>query len=79
MQSASIPDVRNMMDITSGVARFFNNSPERQLVFNKFIEDLHKREQDSSMRRKFKELCKTCWVERRNAFETFSELFEPTV
>jgi len=31
VQSASIPDVRNMMDIASGVARFFNNSPKRQL------------------------------------------------
>ena len=79
MQSASIPDVRNMMDIASGVARFFNNSPKRQLALDKFIEDLHKREQDSSKRQKLKELCKTRWVERHNAFETFLELFEPTV
>jgi len=59
-----------MMDIASGVASFFNNSPKRQLALDKFIEDLHK--QDSSKRRKLKELCKMRWVERHNAFETFS-------
>jgi len=34
VQTASIPDVRNMMDIASRIARFFNNSPKRQLAFS---------------------------------------------
>ena len=33
----------------------------------------------ASKRKKLKELCQTRWVERHDAFEAFSELFESTV
>ena len=79
VQSASVPDIRNMMDVASGVARFFNNSPKRQMALDKYIEDLHSRDSQSSKRKKLKELCQTRWVERHDAFEAFSELFESTV
>ena len=35
-------DVRNMMDVTGIVARFFSNSPKRQLALNKHIDELYK-------------------------------------
>ena len=78
MQSASVPDIRNMMDVASGIAHFFNNSPKRQLALDKYIEDLRSRDSQSSKRKKLKELCQTRWVERNDAFKAFSELFEST-
>ena len=63
VQSASVPDIRNMMDVASGIARFFNNSPKRQLALDKYIEDLHSRDSQSSKQKKLKELCQTHWVD----------------
>ena len=44
-----------------------------------FITELHHRDAESSKRRKLKDLCKTRWVERHDAFEVFMELYESTV
>lgn len=73
VEVTNITDVRNMMNVASCIVRFFNNSPKRQLAFNKFI-DAH-----SSKRAKLKDLCKTRWVERHDVFEAMYELYTPTV
>ena len=56
VQSTNIPDVRNMMDIVSNIARFFNYSPKRQLALEKHITELYK---DSELPKckKLKDLC----------------------
>ena len=54
VQSASVPDIRNMMDVASGVARFFNNSPKRQMALDKYFEDLHSSDSQSSKRKKLR-------------------------
>ncbi len=67
------------MDVPSSVARFFNNSPNRQLTLDKFIDELRPGDSESSKQRKLKDLCRTRWVELHDAFEAFAELYEPTV
>ena len=79
VRSANIPDVRNMMDIASSVAAFFNNSPKRQLALQQHITDLHQEHSELPKRKKLKDLCRTRWVERHDAFEAFTELYEAVV
>ena len=79
LKSASIAEVRNVMDVVTSVANFFNHSPKRQVTLDKFITEFHHRDAESSKRRKLKDLCKTRWVERHDAFEVFMELYESTV
>ena len=79
VEATNIADVRNMMNIASCVARFFNNSPKRQLAFDKFIDEQHQVAAHSSKRAKLKDLCKTRWVERHDAFEALHEFYTATV
>jgi len=79
LKSASIAEVRNVMDVVTSVANFFNHSPKRQVTLDKFITEFHHRDAESSKRRKLKDLCKTRFVERHDAFEVFVELYESTV
>ena len=68
--------VSNMIDTVSSVARFFNNSPKRQLALEKWISDVLPSEEK---RRKLKDLCRTRWIERHEAYEVFIDLFLPLV
>ena len=61
-----------MIDTASSVARFFNNSPKRQLALEKWIADVQPCEEK---RRKLKDLCRTRWIERHEAYEVFIDLF----
>ena len=79
VEATNIADVRNMMNIASCVARFFNNSPKRQLAVDKFIDEQHQVAAHSSKRAKLNDLCNTCWVERHDAFEALYKLYTPTV
>jgi len=76
VEATSIIDVRNMMNVTSCVAWFSNNSPKRQLPFDKFIDEQHETTESSSTRAKLKDLCK--WVERHDAFEALYVLYYNT-
>lgn len=67
------------MEKAGKVARFFNNSPKRQVALDKFIDELHQSDTESSKRKKLKDLCRTRWVERHDAFEAFIELYTSTV
>lgn len=62
-----------MMGLADSVARFFKNSPKRQVALEMVIND----ESDSNYpkRTKLKEMCRTRWVERQDAFEIFVQLY----
>ena len=67
----NIREVQNSMDIAGKISRFFSNSQKRQLFFESFLEDERKT--------KLKELCRTRWFERYDAFEVFIHLYKPLV
>ena len=71
VKSCSIPSVSNMMCTADKVVRFFNNSPKRQSELEKTIAHCYSAEK----RTRLKELCRTRWVERHDAFQVFEELF----
>ena len=74
MKCCSIREVSNMMQTADKISRFFNYSPKRQLALEEWINDVLPEEN----RKKLKELCRTRWVERHEAFEVCSDLFLPT-
>ena len=75
VKCCNIRKVNNMMQIADKVARFFKYSPKRQLALEAWMDDLFPEEK----RKKVKEMCRTRWVERHEAFEVFSDLFLPIV
>ncbi len=74
MKCCSIMEVSNMMQTADTISRFFSNSPKRQLALEEWIDNVLPDEN----RKKLKELCRTRWVERHEAFEVFLDLFLPT-
>ena len=65
-----------MMSCVDSIARFFHNSPKRQLCLERWIIDIYP---ESEKRRKLKEVCRTRWVERHEAYEVFIDLFMAVV
>lgn len=72
VKCCQIPEVSNVMKVADQIARYFNNSPKRQLALETWIDDVLQGE-------KKKEMCRTRWVERHQAFEVFSDLYMPLV
>lgn len=64
-----------MMNQADGIARFFKNSPKRQLALERAIEEYSV----AQKRTKLKEMCRTRWVERHDAFQIFLDLYVPVV
>ena len=62
-------EVSNMIETVGSVARFFNNSPKRQLALEKWISEVLPCEE------KRRDLCRTRWVERHEAYDVFIDLF----
>ena len=75
VKCCSIREISNMMQSADKVSQFFSNSPKRQLALEKWIDDLFTHER----RKKVKEMCRTRWIERHEAFESFLDLFMPVV
>ena len=75
VKSCTIREIRNTMQSADKVSRFFSNSPKRQLAMEKCIDNLFANEKH----RKIKEMCRTHWIERYEAFESFVDLFMPIV
>ena len=75
VKCCSIREVNNMMQTADKVACFFKYSPKRQLALEAWVDDFFPEEK----RKKLKEMCRTRWVERHEAFEVFSDLFLPVV
>ena len=69
-------EVSNMFESVGSVARFFNNSPKRQLALEKWISEVLPCEEK---RRKLKDLCRTRWVERHDAYDVFIYTFLPLI
>lgn len=63
VKACKIPLVRNIMDTLTDLHYFFENSPKRQRYFET------KCKEDNVKFRKIKNMCKTRWVERIEAFE----------
>ena len=74
MKCCNNHEVSNIMETVSSVARFFNNSPKRQLALEKWITEVIPCEEK---RRKLKDLCKTRWVERHEAYDVLLIFFCP--
>ena len=72
MKCCSIREVANMQ-IADKISRFFSNTPKRLLALETWINDIFVGEK----RKKLKEMCRTRWVERHEAFQVFSDLFMP--
>ena len=61
-----------MMQTADTVARFFNNSPKRQVLLDTWIDDTWIDNVCPEERhKKLKEMCKTRWVERHEAFTVY--------
>lgn len=71
VMACTIPSVRNMMGTADQVVRFFEFSPRKQVVLE---EQLDIFTASATSRSKLKELCRTRWVERHDAFAIFLEL-----
>ena len=71
VKCCSLKDVANMMSMADAAARFFNNSPKRQLTVESRIESILQGEK----RKKLKEMCRIRWIERHEAFEVFTDHF----
>ena len=74
VKCCSIREINNMMESADKISRFFNNSPKRQLALERWIDELFTQHEKQ---KKVKDMCRTCWVERHEAFEVFMDLFMP--
>ena len=79
VKCCTIREVSDAMDCADGVVRFFNNSPKCQLFFSKCVQDERHGNPQFEQRTKLKELCRTHWVERHDAFEVFVHLYKPLI
>ncbi|XP_014675618.1 PREDICTED: 52 kDa repressor of the inhibitor of the protein kinase-like [Priapulus caudatus] len=62
--------VRNMIGTIEKIGCFFDNHPKRQYALDKAIAEVA----PNSSHKKLKDLCRTRWVARLDAFEVFIEL-----
>ena len=74
IKCCSIREINNMMESAGKISRFFNNSPKRQLALERWIDELFSHHEK---RKKVKDMCRTRWVERHEAFEVFLDMFMP--
>ena len=74
VKCCNIREINNMMQSADKISRFFNNSPKRQLALEKWIDELFAQHEK---RKKVKDMCRTRWIERHEAFEVFIDLFMP--
>ena len=76
VKAMGITAVGNMMDTADKLVRFYNFSPKRQHNLEKCIDDIQDGKTDKV---KLKELCRTRWVARHDAFNVFIDLYESIV
>ena len=79
VKCCTIHEVSNAMDCADGGVWFFNNSRKRQLFFETCVQDERHANPQFEQRTKLKELCRTRWVERHDAFEVFVHLYKPLI
>ena len=72
MKCCNNREISNAMDTVSSIARFFNNSPKRQIALETWITSVLPSEEK---RQKLKDLCRTRWIERHDAYYVFINLY----
>ena len=75
VKAYSQPTIRNMAGTITEIAIFFNYSPKQQ----RCLETVISMDQPDSPRSKIRDLCRTRWVERHEAYETFALLLPSIV
>jgi hypothetical protein len=65
-----------MMCTSDQVVKFFEYSPKKQTVLEKLIDETVN---DETSRTELKQLCRTRWVERHDAFSVFLDFFPAIV
>ena len=70
-KSSKIVSVSNMMEKVKAISDFFRNSEQRQLVFEKYVDQFN----PESSKNKLKDVCRTRWVERIDGLEMFVSLY----
>jgi len=75
VNGCSVPQIRNANGTLSEISKFFSSSPKRQHLLEKVIES----ESDTAKRTKLKDVCRTRWIERIDAFLTFYDLYPVVV
>ena len=68
LKACQLPSVRKMMRILKEVCLFFNSNPKRRRCLEETIVN------EAQLQNRWN--CKTRSVERHQAFETFSEMYE---
>ncbi len=76
MKCCSNREVSNVIETVGSIARFFNNSPKRQGSLGDWISRVLPVEEK---RQKLKDLCRTRWIERHDAYDVFIDLYVPIV
>lgn len=71
VKACTVPAVKNMLAVLKQLSLFFSQSPKRQ---RKFEEVIGQADEVQTQRKKLVDLCRTRWVERHHAFETFASL-----
>lgn len=71
VKTCQIPVVKDMNGIITELAQFFWNSPKRQ----RLLETVLEKDAPQTKKTHLKSLCRTRWVERHQAYETFCELY----
>lgn len=72
LKSCQVSAVKNMVATMTDLAYFFNYAPQKQRHFDRVLESAAV----PSRKHKIVDLCKTRWVERHTAFETFADLYQ---
>ncbi len=75
VKSLSVTSVRNMMGIVGRIYQFFAAHPKRQRALEQAISDRH----PTSASHKLKDMCRTRWVQRIDAADTFQCLLTSVV
>ena len=60
-----------MMEKVKAISDFFRNSEQRQLLFEKYVDEFN----PESSKDKLVDVCRTRWVERIDGLELFVTLF----
>ena len=76
VKCCAIREVSNTMETADSITWFFSNSLKQQLELEKWIADVCSNEEK---RHKLKEMCRTRWMERHEAFDVFVDLYLPLV
>lgn len=72
VKSCQVVQVKNMLTALKDVAAFFNFAPKRQRKLEVVLSTAF----PDKKKQKMVDLCKTRWVEKHTAFETFADLYQ---